>query len=103
MKKMQLGKEIIKTVVITSALVACPTMSALAAEKGFNPDAIGRKFWGVVKIIARWGCICMCAIRIIQNLGVEDAKGMLKIFFKYALAYGLIVLLPDIFDTISEF
>lgn len=93
----------IMTIGVTALLVACPSIRVFAAEKGIDPDSLGRKFWIIITKISKWGCLIMCGIRLIQNLGVEDAKGLGKIVFKYAFVYALIVLLPRIFDQIDLF
>jgi hypothetical protein len=103
MNKIKINKQLVTTIGITTLLIACPSVRAFAVERGIDPNDLGMKFWSIIKIIAKWGCLIMCGIKLIQNLGVEDAKGLGKIVFKYAFVYTLIVLLPRLYNQIDLF
>lgn len=94
------NKRIAKVAVVSLGIMfyIC-SPSPVYAATGF--EALGNRFWGYVKIIARFGCLILCGLEIMKDLNAGDTKSIAKILFKYILAYLVVVGLPWVFDEID--
>lgn len=106
-QKIMRNKKLRRRTVILLGMVLFVTLSphgsVFAAVGG--PDNIARlgvRFWGFVKIIAKWTCIISGGLEVLKNLNSGDVKGIWKVALKYVVAYCVIVGLPWAFDEVDK-
>lgn len=66
-----------------------------------NIDKLGLKFWSYVKVFAKWSCLIMAGLDTVKALNSGDTKSITKVMFKYLIAYGVVALLPWLFDELD--
>lgn len=93
------NKRLAKVVIISLGIIFYLTNPSFAYASGFA--TLGNKFWGYVRIFARYGCLIMCGVDVMKNLNVGDTKSIAKVVFKYILAYITVIGLPWLFDEID--
>lgn len=65
-------------------------------------DTAGNLFLDITQSVARWTCLVMCLVEITKNIMNGNTKEIVKIMFKYLLAFATTFLMPFAFDMIES-
>ena len=94
------NKKLAKIAIISLGIIFYITSPTFAYASGFA--TLGNKFWGHVRVFARYGCLIMAGVDVMRNLNTGDTKSIAKVIFKYILAYMTVIGLPWVFNEIDN-
>lgn len=95
--------KVLTIVGVGTCVALAPKTTVFAMDGPEKIGLLGEKFWGYVKVIARFGCMICGGLDILRHLNQGDTKSIWKVAAKYIVAYAVIVGLPWVYNEIDLF